>query len=201
MKSVVRFAGPLALALSVGACSLGSLLGGGGKTPPTLLTLTPEAPAPGEIRRAASAGEAVTISAPIVAKELRTLRVPVQMSPTDVAYVKDVQWVDTPDRLFQGLLAETITRTTGRVVLDPKQAGLDPGLVVTGQLQEFGFDEALQSVVVRFDAALATAGGTRVETRRFEAQVPATTERNVLGPALNRAANQVAMEVAGWIGG
>lgn len=201
MKPLSRAAAPVLLALSVGACSLGSILGGGGKVPPTLLTLTPEAPAPGEIRRAASAGEAVTISTPIISKHLRTVRVPVQMNPTDVAYVKDIQWVDTPDRLFKDLLAETITRTTGRVVLDPKQAGLDPGLVVSGQLQRFGFDETLQSVVVRYDAALATAGGTRVETRRFEAQVPATTERNVLGPALNRAANQVAMEVAGWIGG
>lgn len=201
MKLLLRVAGAAALALGVGACSLGSLLGGGGKAPPTLLTLTPEAPAPGEIRRAASSGEAATISVPIIAKELRTIRVPVQMTPSDIAYVKDVQWVDTPDRLFQGLLAETITRTTGRVVLDPKQAGLDPGVVVSGQLQRFGFDEALQSVVVRYDAALATAGGTRVETRRFEAQVPATTEPAAIGPALNRAANQVALEVAQWIGG
>ena len=201
MKLLLRLAVPAALAISVTACSLGSLLGGGGKVPPTLLTLTPEAPLPGEIRRAAAAGETVTISVPVIAKELRTIRIPVQMGPTDVAYVKDVQWVDTPDRLFQNLLAETITRTTGRVVLDPKQAGLDPGLVVSGQLQSFGYDEALQSVVVRYDAALATAGGTRVEVRRFEAQVPATTERGSVGPALNRAANQVALEVAGWIGG
>ena len=201
MKALVRIAATAALALGVSACSLGSLLGGGGKAPPTLLTLTPEAPAPGEIRRAAAAGETVTVSTPVVPKEIRTLRVPVQMGPSDVAYVKDVQWVDTPDRLFQDLLSETITRTTGRVVLDPKQAGLDPGLVVSGQLQKFGYDEALQSVVVRYDGALATAGGTRVETRRFEAQVPATTDRNSIGPALNRAANQVAIEVAGWIGG
>ena len=200
MKLLLRFAAPAALAISVTACSLGSLLGGGGDVPPTLLTLTPEAPAPGEIRRAAPAGETVTVSVPVIGKELRTVRVPVQMSPTDVAYVKDVQWVDTPDRLFQGLLAETITRTTNRVVLDPKQVGLDPGLVVSGQLQQFGFDEALQSVVVRYDAALSTAGGTRVETRRFEALVPAAGERNSVGPALNRAANQVAMEVAQWIG-
>ena len=198
---LLRAAAPIAIALSLSACSLGSLLGGGGKTPPTLLTLTPEAPPPGEIVRTASAGESVTVSVPVIGKELRTVRIPVQMSPTDVAYVKNVQWVDTPDRLFQDLLAETITRTTRRVVLDPKQAALDPGLVVGGQLHDFGFDEALQSVVVRYDAALSTAGGTRVETRRFEARVPAAAERGSIGPALNRAANQVALEVARWIGG
>ena len=195
---LLRIAAPVALALSVSACSLGGLLGGG-KAPPTLLTLTPEAPAPTQVSRAASAGETVTVSVPIISKELRTVRVPVQMSPTDVAYVKDVQWVDTPDRLFQDLLSETITRTTGRVVLDPRQAGLDPGLVISGQLHRFGFDEALQSVVVRYDAALSTVGGTRVETRRFEARVPAAAERGSVGPALNRAANQVAMDVARWI--
>ena len=189
------------LAFSLGACSLSGLLGGGGKVPPTLLVLTPEAPAPGPIARSASAAEAVTVSVPVIPKELRTVRIPVQMSPTDVAYVQDVQWVDTPDRLFQGLLAETITRTTQRVVLDPDQARLDPGIVISGQLQSFGFDEATQSAVVRFDGALARDGGARVETRRFEASVPAVAERGSIGPALNQAANQVAREVAAWIGG
>ena len=96
---------------------------------------------------------------------------------------------------------ETIRRTTGRVVLDPKQATLDPGLVVTGQLHHFGYDEATRAAYVRFDEALSTAGGTRVETRRFEASVPTTPEPGTIGPALNRAANQVALEVAAWIGG
>jgi cholesterol transport system auxiliary component len=195
---LLRIAAPVALALSISACSLGGLLGGG-KAPPTLLTLTPEAPAPAGISRSASAGETVTVSVPIIAKELRTVRVPVQLSPTDVAYVKDVQWIDTPGRLFQDLLSETITRTTNRVVLDPRQAGLDPGLVISGQLHRFGFDEAMQSVVVTYEAALSTVGGTRVETRRFEARVPATVDPASVGPALNRAANQVATEVAGWI--
>ena len=198
MNLFLRLAAPVALALSVGACSLSSILGGG-KTPPTLLTLNSEAPPVGEIARSASAGEVVTIDLPIISKELRTVRIPVQVSPTDVQYVTDVQWVDTPDRLFQGLLSETITRTTRRVVLNRRQAGLDPGLVVSGQLHRFGFDEATQQVVVRYDASLSTAGGTRVETRRFEATYPAAAQRGSVGPALNRAANQVALEVARWI--
>ena len=56
--------------LALGGCSIGGLLGGGGKAPATLLTLTPEAPAPGEFTRAAAAGEAVTIDVPVIAKEL-----------------------------------------------------------------------------------------------------------------------------------
>ena len=51
-------------------------------------------------------------------------------------------------------------------------------------------------VIVRYDGALSTAGGTRVETRRFEARVPADGTAATVGPALNQAANQVAIEVA-----
>lgn len=174
---------------------------GGAKVPPVLLTLSPETAAPTAVNRSASAGDAVTIEVPIVPKELKSVRVPAQVGPTSVAYVQDLQWVDTPDRLFQKLLSETVTRTTGRVVLDPNQSSLDPGLHVTGQLQRFGYDAAEGSVVVIYDAAMSTGGGTRVETRRFEARAPADGTAPTVGPALNRAANQVAIEAARWIGG
>lgn len=201
MNRPMRFVAGVALAVSVGGCSLGSLLGGGGNAPPYLFTLTPEAPDPGTIVRAAAAGRAVTINVPVVAKELRTVRVPVQVSPTVVQYVPDLQWVDTPDRLFKDLVAETVRRTTDRVVLDPNQTSLDPGLVVSGQLQRFGYDAQTGQVVVQYDGALSTAGGDRVETRRFTATAPADGTLTTVGPALNRAANQVALEVARWIGG
>ena len=200
MKLPPRLAMPIALAMALSACSLGGLMGGG-KAPAMLLALTPEAPLPDQIVRSATAGETVTIAVPVVAKELRAVRVPVQVSPTQVAYVTDLQWVDTPDRLFQGLLAETLRRTTNRVVLDSQQATLDPGLVVSGQLQRFGYDQATGDVIVRYDAAKSTAGGARVDTRRFEARVPASGDAATVGPALNQAANRVALEVASWIGG
>ena len=190
---------PIALAFALCACSLGGLLGGG-KVPPTLLTLTPQAALQGDVARSASAGEAVTIAVPVIAKELRTVRVPAQVSHTEVAYIEDLQWVDTPDRLFQSLLSETVRRTTGRVVLDPRQASLDPGISVSGELHKMGFDAAEQAVIVRFDAAMSTAGGTRVETRRFEAKVPTTADAPNVGAARNQAANQVALEAAAGIG-
>ena len=196
---LLRNALPVAVAIALGGCSLGGLLGGG-KTPPTLLTLTPQAALQGDVARSASAGDAVTIAIPVIAKELRTVRVPAQVSYMEVAYIEDLQWVDTPDRLFQELLAETVRRTTGRVVLDPKQANLDPGISVSGQLHKMGYDAAEQAVIVRFDAAMATAGGTRVETRRFEAKVPTIDAAPNVGAALNQAANQVAIEAAAWIG-
>lgn len=200
MRLLLRAGAPVALALALSACSLGSLLGGGGKVPPTLLTLSSEAPEPGEFTRAAAPGRAVTINAPVVPEKLRTVRVAVQVTPTDVAYVKDVQWVDTPDRLFKNLVSETIRRMTGRVVLDPRQTALDPGLIVSGELHNFGYDAQSGMVVVTYDATLATAGGTRVETRRFEGRAPADGTAATVSPALNRAANDVAYKVANWIG-
>ena len=189
------------VALALAGCSLGSLLGGGGKPPANLQTLTAEAPDPGPSARAANAGQAVTVAVPVVAKELRTVRVPVQVSPTDIQYVTGLQWVDTPDHLFQHLVAETIRRTTGRVVLDTSLATLDPGLLLSGQLQRFGYDAQTGQVVVEYDGALSTQGGSRVDTRRFVATVPADGTAATVGPALNRAANQVAADVAKWVGG
>ena len=197
MKTQLRVTVFAALALALSGCALL----GGGKAPAWLLALTPEAPAPADLTRVGSAGNTVTINVPVIAKELRTTRVPVQIGPTAVQYVKDLTWVDTPDRLFQALLAETVRRTTNRVVLDGNQTALDPGMRITGQLNRYGYDEAAQAVIVQYDAARSAGGGAQVETRRFEAQVPATGDAASVGPALNRAANQVALEAAHWIGG
>ena len=188
------------LLVSLGALALAGCFGGK-KIPPTLLTLTASAVAPAGTVRASDAGQAVTIDVPVIPKELNSTRVPAQVGPTAVAYIKDVQWVESPDRLFQHLVQETVMRTTGRVVLDPRQSSLDPGLKLTGSLTRFGYDVQLGSVIVRYDGALATAGGTRVETRRFEATAPADGTGATVGPALNAAANQVATQIAAWIGG
>lgn len=198
MRLMLRVTAAAVAALSLSGCAL---LGGGPKPPPWLLTLTPSAPAPQSVVRSANAGEAVTIEVPVIPKELRSVRVPAQVGETAVAYVKGLQWVDTPDRLFQDLIEETVLRTTSRVVLDPKQSSLDPGLTVSGRLSSFGYEAGGGTVLVRYDAALSTAGGSRVETRRFEARAPADGTARSVGPALNTAANQVALEVARWIGG
>lgn len=198
---LLKRAGPaIALLAALGGCSLGGLVGGG-KPPTSLVTLTPEAPEPAQMTRSAAAGLAVTITTPTVRKELAVVRVPVQLSPTSIQYVANLQLVDTPDRLFRGLLEETVRRTTNRVVLDPSQTTLDPGVTVTGELQRFGYDVAGSQVVVTFDASMSGAGGKGVQTRRFTTSAPADGTAATVGPALNRAANQVALDVARWIGG
>jgi len=186
--------------VTLGALSLASCFGGK-KVPPTLLTLSSSAAAPESINRAAAPGDAITIDVPVVPKELATTRIPALVGPTAVAYIKDAQWVENPDRLFQRLVQETVMRTTGRVVLDPRQASLDPGLHLTGTLSRFGYDAQERAVIVRYDGALAAVGGTRVETRRFETREPADGTARTVGPALNAAANRVAADVAQWVGG
>jgi len=201
MRLLTRTLVPFVLATAVGACSLGSLFGGGGKPIPYLQTLTPEAPDPGTIARTATAGQAVTIEVPAVPKELKEFSVPAQVSGTYVQYVTNFQWVDTPDRLFQNLVQETVRLTTNRVVIDPSQAGLDPGLVLHGELEKFGYDAQAGQVVVVFDGSLSTPRSPQVQTRRFTASAPADGTGASVGPALNHAANEVAMQVAQWIGG
>lgn len=186
---------PLLLAAALGGCF------GGGKAPATLYTLTPSAADPGTISRTASAGQAVTIAVPIIDKSLRTTRVAVDLGATQVQYVKDVQLVDMPDRLFQQLVSETVRRTTSRVVLDPNQSTLDPGVLVTGQLQKFNYDSGTGQIVVQYDAALSSDGGRQIESRRFTATAPSDGTSATVGSALNSAANQVAADVARWIGG
>lgn len=198
MSRTLRLAAPIAVALSLSACA--GLLGGGGKPPPWLLTLTPQAPAPESIARTAQPGQAVTIELPVVPKEIRTNRVPVHSGPIAIAYVKDLTWVDTPDKLFQNLLTETVMRTTNRVVLDPKQSSLDPGVTITGNLSRFGYDAQEGAVIVRYDAAKTRAGGNAVETRRFEARETSDGSASSVASAINAAANRVAIDVAQWVG-
>jgi cholesterol transport system auxiliary component len=185
---------PLAAALVLAGCSFGP------KTPPVLMRLTPDQARSAGASQTSSASQALTVVPPAVPEELRTARVPVRTGGTAVAYLKDAQWVESPGALFARLIGETISARGGRVVLDARQFTLDPGTRLTGTLHSFGIDADTSEAVVVYDAVLAR-GADAIESRRFEARVPMTViDRASAGPALNRAANQVAGEVAGWVG-
>ena len=196
MMKLMRTLLPLGAALALSGC-----LNFGSEPPEELMMLTPDSTIAAATSRTASASEAITVVEPNARRELATLRVPVRSRGTAVAYLKDAQWVEMPAAQFGRLLSEAIAATTGRVVLDPKQFSFDPGIRLTGQLQEFGLDADAMEVVAIYDAAMARDGG-RVETRRFEARVPvAEADKTLVAPALNQAANRVAADVAAWIGG
>lgn len=188
------------LAVLAPALLLGGCLSFGSEPPESLLTLTPTATAPAGTGGSSTADTAISLVEFQAPAALNVTRVPVQVSDTEIAYLKDAVWVERPARLFRRLIAETIRTRSNRVVVD----GDDPGALatnrLTGTLRQFGYDARSGSVVVVFDA-VRPGEGSAVETRRFEASVPGVAaDVGSVGPALNRAANDVAGQVAEWVG-
>lgn len=191
------------LLVAVAAISLSGCIGLGGKTPPFLLTLDADAAPPAGGARTAAEAATLTILIPTAPQKLRTTRIPVQQDEASVAYVKDAQWVEAPSRLFQRLVSETVSARTSRVVLDEGQYLTAPGEQLAGQLMEFGVDARTNEAVVVYQAMLVAAGGKTVTQRRFEAReaIGGKVEAKPVGEALTRAANKVASDVTGWLGG
>ena len=183
------------------AASLSGCISFGGKPPASLLTLHSAVDLPvGESQRS-NVASTITISVPSVPQELSSSRVPVHSGGIAIAYVKDAQWVERPSQLFARLLGDTITSRTGRLVLNTRQSQLDPGAYLQGEIRAFGIDADTGEAVVTYDAALIRGKETVIEKRRFEARVRvAPVDATTVGPALNTAANQVATQVADWVG-
>ncbi|MBC7986657.1 MAG: membrane integrity-associated transporter subunit PqiC [Sphingomonadaceae bacterium] len=168
--------------------------------PPSLMTLTAEQRVAPGAARSAGPGDAITIVEPELDPALQTQRLPVTTSDTAISYLKDALWVETPDVLFQTLLSEVVEARTGRVVLNPAQFSADPGTRVTGQLHRLELDARTREGVIVYDAQISTSAGVR--TRRFEARVVAAAEDpQSVAAALNRAANQIAVELSDWVVG
>ena len=183
-----------ALVAPLAGCSFG------GKTPPQLLTVAPaQTRATGQPRTAAQ-GNVITVISPTVPRTLGNTRVAVYVDPTTVQYLKDAAWADQPRELFRQLLSETLAARSNWVVVDPSVYTQIQGVVLGGQLLQFGYDPARSEAVVLFEANL-TRPQQAVTTNRFEARVPAAAPDAVsVAAALNQAANQVAGQVADWAG-
>ena len=180
------------------AATLTGCVSFGPKVPDTLLDLTPVNPVPAGTTTSGSYSGAILVLEPSAEQRLAVTRVPVQIDDANVAYIKKTMWVERPSRLFQRLIAETIRAKGSRLVVetDPGSSGLR----LSGRLLDMGYDARSQSVVVRYDAVKERGGG-KVETRRFESIVPGVTAESAsVGPALNKAANEVAAQVADWVG-
>jgi cholesterol transport system auxiliary component len=166
-----------------------------------LLNLTATATAPAGASASGSAENAIAVMDVEAPQTIDVARVPVHQGGTAIAYVKDAVWVEPPSRLFARLLADTVTARTGRVVLSNRQSLMDPGARLGGELRMFGVDEATGEAVVTFDATLMRGEAAVFEKQRFEARVPVSPIAAVpVGAALNQAANQVAAQVADWVG-
>lgn len=188
-----------ALLSAVLALPLGGCLSLGAEPPDQLLTLTPSRAAPAGASTTGQADAALAVLEPSAGQRLDVTRVPVQTSDSSLAYLKDAVWVEKPARLFQNLVAETIRAQGNRLVVSEDDLGPTAITTLSGHLLDMGYDVATGSVVVRYDGVLQRSNG-QVQTRRFESRVPAAPEAAAVGPALNQAANDVAGQVADWVG-
>jgi cholesterol transport system auxiliary component len=183
-----------ALALLSGCVSLG------GKAPKVLLGLTAEKTAAAGAMAGGMMGDALLVLDPQAERKLDVLRIAVQVDATQIAYLEDAAWVERPARQFRHLLAETIRARGARLVIEANDDALGSKNVLSGRLIDMGYDARSQSAVVRYDA-LREDGKGAVSTRRFEAVVPGVSPTALsVGAALNRAANDVAGQVADWVG-
>lgn len=182
------------------AMTLTSCVSFGAKAPPTMLVLTAVTGVAKDSVKTGAASDALVVLAPEVPRKIDTNRVPVQIDDSSIAYLKDAVWADKPARLMQLLLMETIAAKNGRLVLNEVDAGGKAQQFLSGSLLEFGVDATAMEAVVVYDA-VKLAKGQVVEKRRFEARRAVTkVESAFAGAALNDAANDVAGQIATWVG-
>lgn len=190
-----RHAGVIAGLLLLGGC-----LGLAGKTPKQMIGLTPERTAPAGDLAGGTRRDALVVLDPEADRRLDVQRVPVQVDDATIAYLKDATWVERPARQFRRLLAETIRARGGRLVVEAGDASEGGKTTLGGRLLDMGYDARTRAVVVRFDA-LRTDGSGGAVSRRFEAKVEGVEPKvEAVAPALNKAANEIAGQVADWVG-
>jgi cholesterol transport system auxiliary component len=190
-----RHAGVLAAVVLLGGCvSLG------GKAPKQMISLTPNATAPAGELAGTTMRDALVVLDPEADRRLDVQRVPVQVDDATIAYLQDATWVERPARQFRRLLAETIRAKGKRLVVEAGDASELGKTTLGGRLLDMGYDARSQSVVLRFDAMRTDVAGN-VISRRFEATVSGVAPKvESVAPALNKAANEVAAQVADWVG-
>lgn len=187
------FALTAALALS-GCVKLGT------KPPARLMTLAMDAAPDTGAGQSSQGLPSLAVAAPDIPRKLATTRIPVQVDPTAVAYVRDAQWTEAPRDLFRRLLETTLAAESGTFVVDDAQYGLRPQRLLSGELVDFGLDAQTREAVVTYDAVLTRIDTHQAERRRFTARVPAPhIKASTVAAPLSRAANQVAHEVAAWV--
>jgi len=194
--AALRAALPLALALALSGC----ISFGGGKAPPTLFNLTPDASAPAGATISGKAEDALVVLDPEVDRRLAVQRVAVTVDASNVAYLKNAMWVERPERLFRSLLAEAIRAKGNRLVFEDSESTASGRTRLAGRLLDIDYNGPARTAVVRYDAVLTGPGGA-ISTKRFEARVEGVEpSAKAVGPALNRAANDVARQVSDWVG-
>lgn len=173
---------------------------GAGEAPEQLITLTADAAAQAGQTGEGGLANAIAVQVPDAPQRLNVNRVPVRVNASSLAYLTDAFWVEKPAKLFQRMLIETIRVKGERLVVSGGETQYGAATQLSGELVMLDYDAAASSVTMRFDAMLELADG-RILTKRFEnVQTGVFPEVEFVAPALNRAANAVASDVADWVG-
>ena len=195
----MRFAGYKTGLVLAALLSLAGCVSLGGDPPDRLISLTADEQEPVGATISGEVGQAIVVLDPEADRRIDVLRVPVQVDPSTVAYLKDAVWVERPARQFRRLLAETIRARSNRLVVEGSDLEVTGKPIVAGRLTQMGYDAQAGAVVVSFDAQILQEGGM-VRTRRFQSEIPGVkADVTAVAPALNRAANDVAKQVAAWL--
>lgn len=193
-RNARSIAAAAALLVLAGCISLGK------EPPPQLLNLTAASPAPAGTAASGNLAGALAIMDLQAPQKLNVTRVPVIIDGANLAYLEDAEWVEKPARLFGRLLAETLRAKGNRLVVTGTDLEFSAANKLSGTLASMDYDAARGAAVVQFDAVLQTAD-SKILTRRFESVVSGVPAKAVpVGEALNRAANDVAAQVADWVG-
>lgn len=149
-------------------------------------------------------GPTIAVELPQLPSMLQTLRLAVRTDANEIQYLSAASWAETPSRLVQRLLSDTLA-ARGMAVIDRSQASARPDAALSGTLRDFTLDVRSpdKSVVrVRYDAQLARPGEQRpLAIRRFEAIEPTASEAPAdVAAALSRATNRLAADLADWAG-
>lgn len=188
--------------LGAAALALSGCVSFEAELPTSLLTLNSTASAPaGSGAQAGGEGgsAAIAVLTPETPAKLDVVRVPVSVSATEIAYLQDAVWVEKPARLFRRLLGETLRTRSPALIVDSDDTPTLAGKTIRGTLLDMGYDGSSSSVIIRYEAIVADADG-KATSRRFEASESGVLpEAGSVGPALNRVANSIAVEVADWV--
>lgn len=197
----IHGAAPALTATLAAALMLSGCVSFGAKPPERLLTLDAARKVPSGTARVAGDGRTLIVNEPDAPRTLDNNRVAVRTAPTAIAYVTKVQWADTPRHLFRRLLAETISASTDRVVIDAGEFSGDNGQRLSGELVDFSIDAPTGKAIVTYDAVLTTPAGVAIARQRFTGSAPVggKIDVNSVAAPLNTAANMVAADVAAWV--
>ncbi len=188
-------------ALVAAALALSGCLSFGAKPPPSLIRLAPVAQPAADGGETVAPGRSVTVMVPHGPTEFSLPRVAVKSAAGTLTYLKGAQFADQPYRLLQGLFATVIQARTGRPTLDGRNYHIAPGIRIVSQIDDFSIDADRRQADLLVDVIQQSADGKTVSTRRFEGHAPVSAiTADGAAPALAQAANQVAVEIADWIG-